>query len=106
MYTKRNTQMSNKSIATLEKIADKKLTLGNLLWSIRTGEEMTQKDFAELLGISSQYLCDIECSRKIASPKAAADFAKKSERNPLKFIRLALQDEVDKLGLHIAVDVA
>jgi len=105
MNTKRATPMSDKTIATLERIAHKKLTLGNLLWATREGEEMTQREFAKLLGVSPQYLCDVEHGRKMVSPKMAAEFAKRLKRNPLKFIRLALQDELNKSGLRVEVEV-
>ncbi len=105
MSTKKPTPMSDKTIATLEKISKKKLTLGNLLWAIREGEEMTQKDFAALLEVSPQYLCDVERGRKIVSAKAAAFFAEKLGRPPLKFVRLALQDELNKFGLRFEVDI-
>jgi len=97
--------MSDKTIATLVRIAHKKLTLGNLLWATREGEEMTQREFAKLLGVSPQYLCDVEHGRKMVSPKMAAEFAKRLKRNPLKFIRLALQDELNKSGLRVEVEV-
>lgn len=105
MNIKRSTPMSDKTISTLEKIANKKFTLSNLLWAIREGEELSQRNFAKLLGVSPQYLCDVEHGRKMVSPKMAAMFAKKLKRNPLKFIRLALQDEVNKLGLRVEVEV-
>ena len=35
----------------------------------------------------------------------AADFAKRLKRNLLKFIRLALQDELNKFGLRVEVEV-
>ena len=54
------------------------LTLGNLLHSIRVGEEMSQVEFASLLGISKQNLCDIEHERRFVSPKIAQEFAKKT----------------------------
>ena len=97
--------MSDKTMATLEKIAHRKFTLANLLWSIRETEEMTQREFAKLLDVSPQYLCDVERGRKMVSPKMAAEFAKRLKRNPLKFIRLALQDELNKSGLRVEVDV-
>lgn len=101
----KSTPKSDKTIATLEKMAKMKLTLGTFLWAIREGEEMSQKKFAKLLGVSSQYLCDVEHGRRIVSPKAAAEFAQKLDYSCLQFVKLALQDELDKYGLDFEVDI-
>src|SRR3989344_3874314 len=89
----------------LEKITGGKLTLGKLLQSIRQSEEMSQVEFAKLLSVSRQYLCDIEHGRRFASVHAAAKFANKLGYSQKQFVRLCLQELVDreKLGLHIDI---
>src|SRR3990167_2942960 len=67
------TKKKSEAMKFLEKLAGK-LTLPSLLTAIRQGEEMSQVEFAELLGVSRQYLCDIEHGRRTISPKAAAAF--------------------------------
>ena len=52
----------------IEKISGEKLTLGRLLWAIRNADEITQVEFAGMLEISRQHLCDIEHNRKSISP--------------------------------------
>ena len=42
----------------LDELIGEPFTLGGLLESIRLGEEMTQVEFANLLGVSKSYLCD------------------------------------------------
>lgn len=81
-----------------------KLTLAGLLMAIRQGEEMSQVEFAKSLGISRQYLCDIEHGRRTVSPKAAA-FAKMLGYSPQQFVRLCLQDLVNRDGLKLKIDV-
>ncbi len=88
----------------LEKLAGG-LTLANLLLAIRQGEEMSQVEFAKLLGVSRQYLCDVERGRRSVSPKAAAGFAKKLGYSPQQFVRLCLQDLVNRDGLKLKIDV-
>lgn len=105
MSTKRHTPMSDKSMAFLESITGKKMTLGNMLCSIRECEEMSQADFAKLLHISRQYLCDIEKGRRAVSAKAAAEFADILGYSAMQFIRLALQDELDRNGFHFDVEI-
>ncbi|MDX1902374.1 MAG: helix-turn-helix transcriptional regulator [Gammaproteobacteria bacterium] len=105
MSTKKSTRMSDKSKAFLESLTGKKMTLGNLLWSIRESEEMSQAEFAKLLRVSRQYLCDIERGRRIVSTKAAAEFATKLGYSPKQFIRLAIQDDLHKNGFHFDVEI-
>ena len=67
------------------------------------------KDFAKQLGISKQNLCDIEKGRKAVTPSRAALFAEKLGYPPTAFIRIALQEELDRAGIMItisAVDAA
>ena len=88
----------------LEKLAGE-LTLSRLLIAIRQGEEMSQVEFAKLLGVSKQYLCDIEHGRRSISPKSAVRFAKKLKYSPQQFVRLCLQDLVNRDGLKLKIDV-
>ena len=81
------------------------MTIGNLLWSIRECEGMTQVEFAKILQISRQYLCDLEHNRRIVSVKMAADFASKLSYSPLQFIQIAIQDELNKYGFHFDIQI-
>lgn len=79
------------------------LTLTNLLLAHRQGEEMSQAEFARVLGISKSHLSDLECGRKAISPDRAARFARALELSEAQFVRLALQDIVDRAGLRFKV---
>lgn len=92
-------------LKALETLSKKKLTLGNLLCAIRQGDNLPQVDFALKLGISKQYLCDIERGRRFVSPKAAAEYAKKLGYSPQQFVRLCLQDLVTRDGIRLQVEV-
>lgn len=98
-------QINNKLIAKLEAIAGERLSLGSLLKSIRLGEEKTQESFARLLGISKQCLCDIEKGRRCISPKLAARYARKLGYLEDQFIRLCLQDILERDGFHMTVSI-
>lgn len=100
-----STKKSDKSMALLESISHKKLTIGNFLWAIREGEELTQVELAAKLKISRQYLCDIERGRRSISPKMAANFAKVLGYSTKQFVRLALQDVLDRQGLRFRVEL-
>jgi DNA-binding XRE family transcriptional regulator len=97
-------KITKKTLKTMEKIVGP-LTLAKLLWSIRMSEEMSQAEFAKKLGLSKQHLCDIEHGRKNVSPKLAVEYAKKLGYAPEQFIRLALQDLVDRAKLDVIVNI-
>lgn len=100
-----NSNSNSKILKRLDAISVKKLTLGNLLLSIRQGHDLSQVNFAEKLGVSKQYLCDLEHGRRFASPKAAADYAHKLGYSEAQFVRLSLQDLVNRDGINLHVNV-
>ena len=100
MSIKKHLSMSEKCLMALEEVSQKKLTIGNLLWAIHEGEEMTLVAFSEKLGVSRQYLCDLEHGRRRVSVKMAAEFAHKLGHSPVQFVRLTLQEELERSGLH------
>ena len=98
-------KMTEKTLKYIEKITGSKLTFGKLIWAIRQADEILQVDFADKLGITKQHLCDIEHERKSVSPKLAAKYADILGYSKEQFIRLALQDLVDREGLNVQIEV-
>jgi transcriptional regulator with XRE-family HTH domain len=105
MSTKKNRSMTEKTLAALEGISKRKLTVGNLLWAIRESDDLSLAEFSKKLGISRQYLCDLEHGRRTLSVKMAAEFAKKLGHSPVQFVRLTIQEEVQRSGLRLDVQV-
>lgn len=82
------------------------LTLSALILATREGEQMSQSEFARLLAISKSHLSDIECGRKAVSPDRAVRFARALKQSEAQFLRLALQDLVDRAGLRFRVEAS
>ena len=99
------TKKSMDTLEFLESLIGKKPSLGDFILAVRQGEELTQVEFAKILGISKQNLCDIEHNRRFISPKMAAEFANKLGYSEKHFIRLCLQDMLDRDGLDFSVDI-
>src|SRR3990167_570268 len=97
-------KMTEKTLNGIEKTIGK-LTLGKLIWAIRQSDEISQIDFAQKLDITKQHLCDIEHERKSISPKLAAKYAEILGYSKEQFIRLALQDLIDREGLNVQVEI-
>ena len=89
----------------LEGLTGEKLSISNLILTIRECEGESQAAFAKKLKITRQRLCDIEHGRSRISPKLAAVFAKKLGYGELQFIRLALQDILDRDNLDYKIEL-
>lgn len=81
-------------------------TFGRVLEAYRTGEEISQKDYADFLGISQASLCDLEKGRRIPSAERAASIARKLKEPEAWWVELALQDHLNQAGLKLKVSVA
>ena len=97
--------INNDTIKKLEKISGEKLNFSCLILAIRLGEELTQVDFAKMLNVSKQYLCDVEHGRRTVSIPMAAEWAKKLGYSPDQFVRLSIQDVLDSSRLKMIVHV-
>ena len=82
------------------------LTFAKLLRSFRLCEEMNQKAFAKILGISPANLCDLEKGRKLPRPRRAANIAKKIGLSEALLVQVALQDELRACNLAYKVSLA
>jgi len=103
MTTKRS---SGSSASDLErKLLGGPLTFGEAVEALRVRDEITQAAFAKKLGISRQYLCDVEKSRRLVSLEQAARFAKAFGHPPRVLVQLALQDAIRVSGLKLKVAV-
>ena len=99
------TKKTKESLDFIETITGSKLTFANNLLAIRQGEAMSQVEFAKQLGITRQYLCDIEHGRRFVSPKMAAEYATILGYSQNQFVRLCLQDKLDRDGLGTIIDI-
>lgn len=84
---------------------DGPVTLGGMIWSLRVCDEISQAAFAKTLGVSRSHLCDVEKGRKVVSPQRAAAWAKILGFPPTVFVKLALQEQLDRAGVKMSVEV-
>jgi len=95
------TTESDKTLQILQEMIGYKPTFGTMLHAIRESEELSLSNFAKLLKITPQKLCDIEKGRRIVSPKTAAEFAKILGDSPEYFVVKCLQDELNRDNIDI-----
>jgi len=100
-----STKKNKDALGLLETISGRRLTLGSAIWSIRTNDEFSQVEFAEKLGVSKQYLCDLEHDRKSVSLKQAVKFAELLGHPVITFVQLAIQDQLNNERLKLKVNL-
>lgn len=100
--------MNVDGVKFMDELLDDELTLGEAVHTIRVTEysKLKQIEFAELLGMSKSYLCDLEHNRKAVSVAKAVDIAKKLKQSKRFFITLAVQDILRKNSLDYKVQLA
>jgi transcriptional regulator with XRE-family HTH domain len=103
MITKKSKGSSDSDLE--ERILGSPLTFGASVEALRVGDGISQVAFARKLGVSRQYLCDVEKGRRLVSPEQAARFATAFGHPPNVLVRLALQDAVSASGLKLKVSV-
>jgi len=99
-----STKKSN-AMKFLEDITGGPLSIAKLLFAIREGEGESQTKFAKRLGILRSNLCDLEKGRRFISPELAAKFAKKLGEAEEQFVRIALQDQLNRAKLKYRVEL-
>ncbi len=92
-------------IQELERMAGQEFTLSNFMLSIREDAELTQVEFSKKLGVSKQFISDLEHQRRSISPKMAEEFALRLGYSPKQFVRLCLQDMISRQGLEYKVEL-
>jgi len=100
------TKKKSDALKYLEQLSGRALNFGGTVESIRLSEECSQAEFAKKLGISPSHLCDIEKGRKTVSAARASAFAAILKMSEAQFVRLALQDEIERAGLRLKVKIA
>lgn len=91
----------------MEKLANRAISLGDLLRAIRMSDGETLSKLARTLKVSLQHLSDIEQGRRTVSPERASKFAKVLGAPEEVFVHLAIQDMLDKSGLgHLKIIVS
>lgn len=104
MTTKKSNGSSEREF--IEELLNGPLTFGMAVESLRLRDGFSQTAFAKKLGVSRQYLCDVEKGRRLVSPEQAARFANAFGHPPSVLVQLALQDAVREGGLKLKVTVA
>ncbi len=105
MTTKKKAKGKSEAMSFLEELAGGPLTVGKMLESHRLGKEITQTEFAEVLGVSQSHLCDMEKGRKLVSPERAMRFAQTLGLHEKHWIKVAVDDYLRSLNIPYRVQL-
>lgn len=96
------------AIKELEKIRKGPLTFKELLHSVRTTEEISQVDLAEMAGTTKAKICDFEKGRRVPTLELTAKLAKCLGHSEALFISKLIEEQLRdaKLKLKIKVEAA
>ena len=73
-------------------------TLGGLISALRSCDEVSQKDLAEKIGVSPQFLSSVEHNKKTVGVKFIMKVAKALDYPPEAFLELFVRDWIAKDG--------
>lgn len=99
------TRKKSSAIKELEKIRGGSLTFSDLLYSVRTTEEMSQVDLAKKAGTSKAKICDYEKGRRIPTLEIAAKMAKALGHSEALFVSKLIEEQLEEANLKLKVKI-
>lgn len=98
---------SNNAVNALEATKDiwENMTFGGLVHSLRMSDEITQVDLAKKIGVSKQFLSDVEHNRKDVGISFAKKIADALEYSIEPLIELLIRDQLRKQHLNYIVEL-
>ena len=98
---------SNNLLNALEETQDiwETMTLGSLIRSIRMSDEITQVELAKKVGISKQFLSDVEHDRKDVGISFAKKISEALGYSIEPFIELLIRNQLKRQDLNYIVEL-
>ena len=95
----------SKAVKELEKLRKAPFTFKDLLYSVRTTEEITQVELAKKLKVSKAKICDYEKGRRVPSMELASKMAKVLGHSEALFVAKLLEDQIKESNLKLKITV-
>jgi transcriptional regulator with XRE-family HTH domain len=95
----------SKALQIIEKAMGEPIGISTLLKAHRTRLGYTQPQIASILGTSKSDISDIETKKKTISLERAVTFADKLNESTKVWTEVAIQDQLNKLGLNLVVKI-
>jgi len=101
-----STKNGKESREMLEKLAGGSLTFGKALNAFRIGENMSLAQMGKILGVSRQYINQLETGESTPSIVQVVKIAQVFQMDEQQLLRLALQDYMTKENLSYKVTLS
>ena len=101
------TTKANNAIDALEATKDvwNKMTFGGLIRSLRTSDEISQVELAKKLGVSKQFLSDVEHNRKDVGISFAKKVASVLGYSIEPLLELLIKQQLKRQRLNFTVEI-
>lgn len=99
------TRKKSSAIKSIEKIRKAPMNFGDLLYSCRSTEEMSQVQLAEATGTTKAKVCDFEKGRRVPTLEMAAKFAKALGHSEALFVSKIIEEQLKEANLKLKVKI-
>jgi len=95
----------SKTVQQIEKILGGPVSFGELLYALRSTEEVTQADLAKEAGTSKSKICDFEKGRRTPTLGLAAKLARALGHSEALFVKKILEEQIKDADLKLKIKI-
>lgn len=99
------TKKKSKAVNELNKIRKKPLSFSDMLYAVRTTEEISQVELAEMAGTTKAKICDFEKGRRNPTLELAAHLAKALGHSEALFVGKLIEEQISEANLKLKVKI-
>lgn len=99
------TKKKSTSIQQLEWLRKGPLLFKDLLHSVRTTEEISQVELAEMIGTTKAKICDFEKGRRVPSLEVGGKLAKALGHSEALFVSKLIEEQIKEANLKLKIKV-
>lgn len=99
------TKKKSTSIQQLEGLRKGPLLFKDLLHSVRTTEEISQVELAEMIGTTKAKICDFEKGRRVPSLEVGGKLAKALGHSEALFVSKLIEEQIKEANLKLKIKV-
>ena len=99
------TKVKSNAIKQLDNLRKAPLSFKDLLYSIRTTEEMSQVELAEIVGTTKAKICDFEKGRRTPTLEMGGKLAKALGHSEALFVSKLIEEQIKDANLKLKIKV-
>ena len=99
------TKIKSNAIKQLNNLRKAPLNFKDLLYSVRTTEQMSQVELADLAGTTKAKICDFEKGRRTPTLELCGKIAKALGHSEALFVSKLIEEQIKKANLKLKIKV-